>query len=278
MATATKPDRTYHPVGFGGAFARQFRFLWMSRRPLLLFVGLLGVLALAGEPWTDNPLARFLTVWPVWLIFVGPIWAFAVFHNEGPSRRLYHWSQPVARGSQALARVAAGLAWLWLLYAVLVVAALIIGGMDGEAWQLSEVSLAGWVNFFTGPLIGYLVVSMLTLTSDYPIRWFFGVIFLGPLLISLLNEWLGLDGVVRTLLTPLTDRDWGLGLTVIGGLGMSVARIAHALSGREPAGEPDFDISHWWLATPFWILLLAAMVWLLARRHPDTLPRWRRSR
>ncbi|NIU77485.1 MAG: hypothetical protein GWN71_29205, partial [Gammaproteobacteria bacterium] len=49
---------------------------------------------------------------------------------------------------------------------------------DGEAWQLAEIGVGGWLNFFTGPLIGYLAVSILTVPSDYPIRWFFGLLFL----------------------------------------------------------------------------------------------------
>jgi hypothetical protein len=277
MDTAMKLEGTYQPMGFGGAFTRQFRFLWTSRRPLLLFVGLAGILALAGEPWTDNPLARLLTIWPVWLIFVGPIWGFAVFHNEGPGSRHYHWSQPVARDVHSLARVAAGLAWLWLLYALLIVVALVIGGLDGDLWQFTEVGLAGWVNYFTAPLIGYLAISLLTIPSDYPIRWFLGIIFLFPILVSLLDEWATLESLVRTLLKPLSHPAWGLGITIIGPLGVSVSRIHGLLQPEIGQGGPDFDLGVWWLATTFWVLLLAAVVWALARRHPDTLPRWRRS-
>ena len=281
MESATWQDGPHEPIGFGGAFVRQFRFLWMSRRPALLLVGLLAVLVLSGDPWvSDSALARFLTVWPAWVIFIGPVWALAVFHNEGPGNRLYLWSQPVARDAHTLARLAAGVAWLWILYGLLIVAGLVIAGLDGNAWQLAEVSAAGWVNLFTGPLLGYLAVSVLTVPSDYPIRWLFGIIFLVPFLISLLDEWLELDTAAEWLLTPLSHRTWGLGITMVGALGESVDRIERAVieaGGGQARGSLP-DLSAWWVATPLWILLLIGVVWFLARLHPDVLPRLRRSR
>jgi hypothetical protein len=111
---------THRPLDFGQALARQFALLWASRRPLLLGLALLAVLVLAGEPWSDDVLARLLTPWPVWLGLAGPVWAFAVFHNEGPSARMYHWSMPVNRTVHTLARLGAGILWLWLLLAGLV--------------------------------------------------------------------------------------------------------------------------------------------------------------
>ncbi len=102
------------PLGFGAAFVRQFGLLWSSRRPLLLMVALLALLVLAGDPWSTDPKARLFTFWPLWLVIVGPVWAFTVFSNEGPSARLYHWSLPVDRAAHTLARLAAGLAWLWI--------------------------------------------------------------------------------------------------------------------------------------------------------------------
>lgn len=278
MATTMTND-TIQPVGFGGAFVRQLRFLWASRRPLLLAVALLAILVIAGDPWADDPKMRLLTVWPVWLVFIGPFWAFAVFHNEGPSNRFYFWSQPVSRTGHSLARIVAGLAWLWAIFALLILAGWVIGLVDGDAWQLGEIGLAGWVNFFTGPLIGYLAISLLTVPSDYPIRWFFGIILLFPFLVSLFVEWLEMEAWAEKLLEPLGNQDWGLGVTMIGGLGKDVVRLDDMLratadpayarsSGFEAAGS-------WWTATPLWILLFAVIVVFIATRHPDTLPKWR---
>lgn len=267
------------PIGFGGAFVRQFRFLWTSRRPLLLAMALLAVLVIAGDPWADDPKMRLLTVWPVWLVFVGPIWAFAVFHNEGPSNRFYFWSQPTSRTGHSLARIAAGLVWLWLVFALLILAGWLVGVVDGDAWQMAEIGPAGWLNFFTGPLIGYLAVSILTIPSDYPIRWFFGIILLFPFLVSLFVEWLNMEDSVDTLLEPLGNQDWGLGVTMIGGLGREVTQLDNMLRAMRDAAytySSDVDVaSMWWTATPLWILLFAAVVVLIAMLHPDTLPKWR---
>ena len=274
---------THEPIGFGGAFVREFRFLWTSRRPLLLLVALLAVLVLAGPPWSQDEKMRLLLVWPVWLIFIGPVWAFAVFHNEGPGSRLYFWSQPVDRATNTLARLTAGVAWLWIVFAALILFGWVLGLMDGNAWQLGEIHAAGWINFFTGPLLGYLVVSILTVPSDYPIRWFFGIIFLFPLLISVFIEWLEMEDAVETVLQPLIDEGWGLGVTMIGGLGHAVTQLDHTLrSMRDPtySGSTHLNLELWWAATPLWILAIAAIVAFIATRHPDTLPkvRWFRLR
>lgn len=277
-ATATAP--AYTPVGFGGAFVRQFKLLWSSRRPLLLGVGLLALLVLSGDPWLTNMKARLLTLWPLWLILIGPVWALTIFHKEGPSERLYHWSLPTDRAAHTLARVAAGAAWLWILFGMLLGAGALVATIDGDLWQLGVISTAGWVNFFTGPLLGYLLVSILAVSSDYPLRWLLGILFLVPLTLSLLVEWFGLEGVVDTLTRPLSSMDWGLMPVMVGGLGSAVNELEHALLAMADPGAARGgpDVTYWWAATPVWILILAGLLTLAASRHPDTLPRLRRSR
>lgn len=272
-------EAAYRPIGFVGASERQFRLLWASRRPILLAIGLLGLLGIAGEPWTESPLARLLTPWPVWVTLIGPIWALAVWHNEGPSARHYFWAQPVSRRAHTMARVAAGAAWLWVIYLFLILAALLIGLADGEAGQLALISPLGWLNFFTGPLLGYLAVTVLAIPSDHPIRWLFGLIFLVPLTLSLLDEWLGLDRFVRWLVRPLANEDWGMGITLLGGWGDAVTRAQHMVAmGETGTGlGTAFSPATWALATALWAAFWIAVIVLLAGRHPDTLPRLRRS-
>lgn len=264
------------PVGAAAAFARQFRLLWTSRRPLFLGVALLALLALSGDPWADDPKTRLLTFWPLWLILVGPIWAFAVFHNEGPGNRFYHWSLPTGRTTHTLARIAAGVAWLWLLFAVVIGAGALMAALDGDLWQLGTIGAAGWVNLFSAPLIGYLGVSLLTVASDHPLRWFFGILFAFPLSLSLLDEWLGQAWLVEQILVPLGGDDWALIPTLLGGLGTAVMELEYTIGRASGAGE-FLDLGTWWWATPAWILLLGGLLALVASRHPDTLPRLRRS-
>ncbi len=275
--TVTHPVR--EPVDFGAAFARQFKLLWTSRRPLLLALALLALLGLAGEPWTDNLKARLFTVWPLWLVLVGPVWAFAVFHNEGPSSRLYFWSMPVGRTRHTLARLAAGLAWLWILYGVLIGAGVILASLDGDLWQLGMITAAGWINFFTGPLLGYLAISVLTIATDYPLRWVFGILFLFPLTVSILDDWLGLESLANALVKPFTSEDWGLLPVVTGGLGESILELDKTLARMadpEAIVRGQFEVAYWAPATAAWIALLLGVVFYAASRHPDRLPRLRR--
>lgn len=275
----TASESIHRPLGFGAAFTRQFGLLWTSRRPLLLGVALLGLLVLGGEPWADDPKTRLLTLWPIWLIVIGPVWAIAVFYNEGPSQRLYHWSLPVGRLQHTAARLAAGVVWMWILFGVLIGAGAVMGAMDGDLWQFGEIKAAGWVNFFTGPLLGYLAVSVLTVASDYPLRWSFGIMFGFPLLMSTLQAWLGLDEVVETLLKPLGSLDWGLFPVMLGGLGGSVAELQHTLAvmaDPQYVSRGGISVEYWWTATPLWILLFVAIVLAVASRHPDKFLRLRR--
>lgn len=278
MEAIMERQGVHHPIGFGAALVHQFELLWQSRRPLVLAVGLLAVLAISGDPWNRGPMARLFTLWGVWIGPIGPIWAFAVFHGEGPSNRLYHWSQPVTRHLHTLARIAAGAAWLVVLILTLIVAGVVFALLDGDLAQFGLVGPSAWANLFTAPLIGYLAVSVLTIVSDYPIRWFLGLLFAVPLTISLLQRWVDLEGpVMRTLLKPLASETWGLFVTLIGGLGTEMAALENALDGGDRRFIAGFDPSTWWIATAFWIALWAAAAWVAASRHPDTLPRLRRS-
>jgi MFS family permease len=278
VETTASHEATHAPVGFPDGFAHEFKLLWMSRRPLLLLVAAVGLLAIAGRPWAGGELARLLMVWPVFAVIMGPAWAFAVLHNEGPSNRHYHWSQPVSRHVHSLARVAAGLAWLWLVYGVVTVSALAFAATEGNAWQLGALSGLAWLNLFTGALLGYLVVSVLTLVSDYPMRWFFGLLFLLPLALGLLAEWLGLQTLVRTLARPVTDATWGLGAIMVNAMNADVSEVMHGVTGIGNTTHTAFDPTTWVWATLLWVGILGALVALAAAVHPDQRPRLRLPR
>lgn len=275
METTLERHHDIRPTGFAGAVGEQFRVLWTSRRPLFMAIALLAVLTLAGEPWSDNPMARVFAIWPVWLMAAPIIWGFAVWHNEGPSNRLYFWSQPVSRAAHSLARTVAGALWLVVLQAVLITAGALAAAADGEIAQFGMVPLAAWVNMFTGPLLIYACLSLLTIPSDYPIRWFLGFLFGVPFLLSLLDEWLGAERTVRFLLKPLGE-EWGLGASILAPTVIAMQRLDDLVDGAVPAtSSGPFDVATWWVAMPLWLLGMAlALVWI-ARRHPDRHPRLR---
>ena len=191
------------------------------------------------------------------------------------SKRLYHWSQPVARHVHSLARLAAGIVWLWAAYLFLAAVAWLLAGLEGDAWQLAELSVAAWVNYLTAPVIGYLAVSLITLVSDYPIRWVVGLLFAVPITMSLLNESLGLDRLVAWLGKPLAEA-WGLAPVMLAPMTRSMRQVARVLDpAGDGAGMLALDASLWWAAMPLWLLLFVGLAVLLATRHPDVFPRWR---
>lgn len=275
---ATMEEGTYRPVGFGGAVARQISLLWVSRRPLLLMLGLIGVLGLAGEPWLGNPLPRFLLPWPIWLALVGPLWGFAVWHNEGPSNRSYFWTHPTSRTGHTIARLTAGAAWLWAVYLALILAGYLIARIDGDAAHFAAISSAAWVSLFTGPLLGYLVVSVLAVGSDYPIRWFLAILVGTPATVAILVELLEMQRFVEFLGRPLSEV-WGLPVSMGAPLVTSMIQLERSVAGHPPAAASNlpYDPSVWWISMPLWVIFLAGVVFLLAWRHPDTFPRLRRG-
>lgn len=277
MEATMQTHKGSEPMDAVDSFARQFRLLWTSRRPIMLLVAVLGLLALIGPPFidTDMQVARLLPIWWV-LVLIGPVWAFAVFNNEGPGNRMYHWSQPVPRWIHSLARVAAGAAWLVVVYVVLLGAGLLFGAMDGNAWQYFQLPVAAWANFFTGPLIGYLGVSILAVISDHPIRWFFGLVFLLPLVMGLVLNALGLDRVMEVLAQPVTHSQWGLGQALAGAFGSSAMSVMAEAIGMAEQAMPEFR--GWWVAMGLWLVLFGGLTVLVSTRHPDTLPRLRWSR
>jgi hypothetical protein len=283
MESTTSLAKDHAPVGLGRAFLHELKLLWTSRRPLLLILAGVGLLAVAGQPWSSGTLGRLFFVWPLFVVVIGPVWAFAVLSNENPSNRLYHWSQPVARHVHSLARLLAGLAWLWTAYVLVAVVALAFATADGNAWQLQALGGLAWLNLFTGALIGYLAVSIFTLASDYPVRWFLGVLFLFPVTLNLLSEWEGPRRVATALARVITDPDWGLGPALVGAMGPAALTVTQlAVDGAASNGATSALTTgpgSWLLATLLWTGILGTLVIVAAAVHPDRWPRlWIRRR
>jgi hypothetical protein len=277
MESTTSLEQAHAPVGFGGAFLHELKLLWTSRRPLLLILAGVGLLAVAGQPWSSGTLGRLFFVWPVFVVIIGPVWAFAVLSNENPSNRLYHWSQPVARHVHSLARVVAGLAWLWAAYVLVALVAIALATADGNAWQLQALGGLAWLNLFTGALIGYLAVSIFTLASDYPVRWFLGILFLFPVTLNLLSEWEGPRRVATAIARVITDPDWGLGPALVGAMGSAAMTVTQLAVDGATSGAATSSLTSgpgsWLLATLLWTGIFGALVIGAAAVHPDRWPR-----
>lgn len=104
------------------------------------------------------------------LIYSTVFWAVAVWSGEGPSRRDYHGSLPIPRPAHDLARLAAGAAWL-LAGVAMMFLGLAVGLLaSGRESALAVLTWQGWLDFFLGPLILYLLVSLASLTCERPGR------------------------------------------------------------------------------------------------------------
>jgi hypothetical protein len=275
MASTMDGIRSHEPLGLGDATLRQLRLLWSTRRPVLLAVALLSLLILIGPPFLDLGTTRLFVLWPVLVGLAGPAWAFAVFHEEGPTRRHYHWSQPAARHVQSLARIAAGAVWLMAVLALLLGAAVVLGALDGNAASLGELSALAWINVFTGPLIGYMGISVLTVSSDHPLRWLL-LLWLSLLILALVGHWLGTDRLERVVGAVLGHPDWGLLSAIYRPIEVASARMVDA-SGAPVAGW-TFSPGRWLAATALWLGLFTGLVAWLASLHPDRVPRLPRFR
>lgn len=100
-----------------------------------------------------------------------------------------------------------------------------------------------------------------------------------PLVVSILDDWLGLDSVVKALVKPLTSQDWGLRPAMIGGFGMAAEDLEHTLARMADPNiviRGQFEMAYWAPATAAGIVLLMGRVALMASRRPDRLPRLRR--
>lgn len=145
-----------------------------------LAVGLAGIQILVSSGWFAGPTRLMrLPVFDIFpfLVVIGALWPAIVWHGEGPSRRLYHWSLPVPRHQHDILRVVAGGVWLLLGLVSVELFQIAAALVNGYGDRLAGVSLGSWINYLTGPLTMYLVVSALAVATDHPLRWLLGVMF-----------------------------------------------------------------------------------------------------
>jgi len=179
-ATATRPT-----PGWGRIAQRQLRTLVLLQRKDFLVVGvLLGLLAAvlvwglteAQVQMQDAPTSVGQSIPVFWLLvvpltLVGAVWPFGVWRDDAPSRRGYFWSLPVPRGPHTLLRVFLG--WV-LLQGVVLGTMAVVGGIALIYAGRFEAFSPSFELWFSAPLtatLSYLVVSVLTVSVENPVRW-----------------------------------------------------------------------------------------------------------
>lgn len=104
------------------------------------------------------------------LALVGALWPLGVWRHDSPDRRGYFWALPVPRGPHTLLRVGVG----WLLLMGVCVAVMTIGGAVATLYALrfgAGLRLEHWYLPFALPTLAYVLISVLAVLVDSPIRW-----------------------------------------------------------------------------------------------------------
>jgi hypothetical protein len=159
-------------------FREQLRMISMAGGSSMGFMVLAGA-ALIFLAW-DPRFARLdfpVDYLPLPGLLIGAVaWAPLVWRGQGPTKRGYHRALPVNQLTHDLIKIAAGAAWLMLGVAIVLLPLL------GSAlyWPHTRDLLSGppiwvWINFFTGPLIVYLLVSCVPMLTDKPLEWMLGL-------------------------------------------------------------------------------------------------------
>ncbi len=169
-------------LSWGAIAAAQLRMVArLQRRDFLVFAGigaallalaLYGLVELAKRPVPQQPPGEL----PIFaglkyaLLLVGALWPLGVWRRDTPEQRGYFWSLPVARGPHTLLRVASG--WVMLMSAC--VAAMLVSAVVAQLYakQLGTVvGLADWYVPLASATLGYLLMSVLAVLVESPVRW-----------------------------------------------------------------------------------------------------------
>lgn len=231
------------------ARARRWTLILLAGGLALLFAAAVWALAQGAEV---NPLALLGTgddigAYPLVLI-LSVFWGLGVWHDEPPSRRLYHWSMPVRRDAHDRYRLLAGALWMFAGIAALVAGTVLIAALTGYAGSIPSVPATLWPTYFLGPLVLYLFTTVASLRSEHPAAWVFGV-FVGLQLAPVLIDGIfGLGGRFVAMVGEFVTGPAGPGTALVGGL----------------RGSPG-----WAPAMLLWMGLALAAAWGATLREPD---------
>jgi hypothetical protein len=181
----------------------------------------------------------------------------AMWNEEDPARRAYHWSMPMARANHALTRTFAGWVWLilvtacWLAFVMAIdaITRRIVGKTPSShsivrAWELLVP--------FTAATIAYLFASAAAIGARTPLVWIAGppLIYAG---VSILAFTLGYPEVSRAM-TTITSGFYGASAAMAG-----VVRVD---------GVPSLD--RWLGAAALWGGAAAALIYAVSHRRSNT--------
>jgi len=238
------------------------------RREALACTGILGLLSIVLVWDRVHRHSGAFHLLPAMLIpaaFVALLMPMAMWKGEGPGRRSYHRAMPVDHAHHAIARTAAGLAWLLAA----------VGAYAG--WMLAMAVITGghvytelgyqWGAPVVGAVVLYLVGSALTLRVAHPWRWMGGAV-VGFFFLAQLSDGREPMPVFSAVESLLTGK-YGLG-TLLSGLSPVLLTRVDPGSGEAYSWVSQQAVAGVWM-TAVWIWLAAAITLFLwsAYRQPE---------
>jgi hypothetical protein len=245
------------PVGMGTAFAQQMKLLWLSRRWLYLVVLMLTVLLFLGSIRSMREDGIYLLAAAVFLLATGMFWAMAVWNNEAPSQRTYHWSLPAARTAQDTARILAGALYLFGAYALMALVYVLLTRISGPRDILSHIEPAAWANYFVAPLILYFCTMPLVQWRESAlVRW----TMIGAFVLGLANAAVSIAGhdvLTRYLEAFFMSPHWGFGPALFDAMMINLIGVSG------PHGTTDTTL--WYGAAGLWLTVGVLLTGLSTR-------------
>lgn len=257
----------------------QFRAVGLAlRKEAIFFVGalvVLGVLVIANtiRMMQTHPAGNFHTGFtygaagavPIFLVaFLVP---FGVWRSEDPSRRAYHLSMPVARGPHTVTKLLAGWAWMMIATAVyvafIVLLAVVIPMITGEANELGATPGWQWMVAFTAATLAYLLTSIVVIGSDHAWRWI-GGLFIGYVVLIGLFESFGMHALADAL-QSIKNGQYGLSAALVG----ATQEGHRSVTVLSPSEAVTLRMRTWIIAMPLWIIGSAIAVTIVSYRHRE---------
>ena len=195
-------------------------------------------------------------------VLVACLIPFGIWQDEGPDRRTYHWSMPVARHAHTLTKVFAG--WTWTmaltagLLACIVAVTLIVERSVGDP-QRYDPTFAWWVWLtpFAAATIAYALVSAAVVGSRRPFIWIIGI----PAIYA---------GILMLLSTVhLTDALASASALWFGYVGAGAALGGKIAEMAGPGSSGALSLQRWASATVVWSAIAATLLVAASRRHPE---------
>lgn len=224
---------------------QQLRMIDLAKRAPIL----LALIALPTVMWPATGL--LIPIAPVLIATVA--WPLLVWQGEGPKQRSYHRTLPVGQTTHDLLKILSGA--LWLTLTVGLTLGLLVVFTIGAPMDLLVPNASVLLNFVTGTLIVYLLVSLFPLLTDRPLEWLLGTAA-GVAVLGNLPP--GLRGnPLSEFLALVSGGEYGLGVALLG---------AHLSAEQTLLAREAWLLVHyaneWFMATLLWLTIaLVLVIW-----------------